>query len=119
RAQIISADTGPSSWCAGETRNVTVTVKNVGTATWTNGGPDVNIGAKWNADADYFFRTDANNLAPGATQTFTIPITAPAAGTNRITFDLVKEGDCWFGNNNGSCGPGNSIYQSPNFTISA
>jgi len=135
QAQFISMSTGAATWCAGETRNVTVTVKNVGTATWTNAAPDVNIGVKWNTNGtswtDYHVRTDANGLAPGATQTFTLAITAsdatlgPVYGTplaavpNNLTFDIRKEGDCWFGNNGGSCGPGNTAYVSSAITINA
>lgn len=113
----VSMNTGSSNWCVGETRTVSVTVKNNGTATWTNAAPDINIGVKWNAEADYFVRVDANNLAPGATQTYNLTVTAPAAGVNNLTFDVVNEGNCWFGNNNGSCGPGNVVYVSPNITI--
>src|SRR4029079_2005081 len=80
QAQFISMNTGAATWCAGETRNVTVTVKNIGTATWTNAAPDVNVGLKWNTNGtiwnDYHIRTDAGNLAPGATQTYTFTITA-------------------------------------------
>lgn len=136
RVEWISSSLGSSTWCAGESRNVTVTLKNTGTATWTNSGPDVNIGLKWNTNganwADYYVRVDANNLAPGATQTYTFPITASnrtstaggyttplAAGTNNLTFDVVVEGNCWFATNSGSCGPGNTVYTSPNQTISA
>ncbi len=134
QAQFISMSTGSATWCAGETRTISVTVKNVGSATWTNVGPDVNIGLKWNINGanwtDYYIRTDANGLAPGATQTYNFPITASnnigagyttplAGGTNNLTFDVVKEGDCWFGNNNGTCGPGNSVYTSPSQTIVA
>lgn len=134
-AQFISMDYGSNSWCAGETRNVTVTVKNIGQATWTNSSPDINVGVKWNQNgtswADYYVRTDANNVAPGATTTFTLPLTASnfingigyttplAAGTNRITFDMVAEGLCWFANNTSVCGPGNAVFASPNLTITA
>jgi hypothetical protein len=117
-AKFISMNTGSADWCAGETRTVTVTVKNIGTTTWTNSGSDVNIGVKWNEWLDYDVRTDANDLAPGATQTYSLTVTATSAsGTNNLTFDIVKEGDCWFGNNNGSCGPGNSIFISPTMNI--
>ncbi|MBS1742833.1 MAG: T9SS type A sorting domain-containing protein [Bacteroidetes bacterium] len=131
-AQFISMDLGSANWCAGETRDVTVTIKNIGTATWTNSSPEVNIGAKWNTNggnwADYHIRVDAGDLAPGATQTYTFTITASnnagagyttdlSAGTNNISFDIVKELDCWFGNNSGSCGPGNEEFTSSNQTI--
>ncbi len=134
-SQFISMSTGSTSWCAGETRNISVTVKNVGSATWTNAGPDVNIGVKWNTNGanwtDYHVRTDAGNLAPGVTQTYNFTITASNAtagpvygtglnaGTNNLTFDIFKEGDCWFGTNVGTCGPGNSVFTSPNQTIVA
>lgn len=119
-SQFISMSTGAATWCAGETRNVTVTVKNVGSSAWDDGVADFNVGCKWNADPDYLIRTDVQNLAPGATQTFTLSMTAPTtAGSNNLTFDIVKEGDCWFGTNVGSCGPGNSAYASPAITIEA
>lgn len=111
-AEFISANYGSdSNWCPGETRTVTVTVKNVGGATWTNSSPDINIGVKWNAESDYFVRTNANGLAPGATQTYSFSVTAPSSpATNNLTFDIVSEGNCWFSGNSGSCGPGNSVF---------
>lgn len=121
RTTFTAMNTGSANWCAGETRNVTVTVTNSGTSSWTDGGgQDFNIGVKWNADPDYLVRVDAQNLAPGASRTYTLTVTAPAtAGSNNLRFDVVKEGDCWFGNNNGSCGPGNSAYTSSAITISS
>ncbi len=120
RASFISMSTGSSNWCAGETRTVSVTVQNTGTATWTNSGPEVNIGVKWNAEADYNVRVDADNLASGNTATYNLTITAPlTTGANNLTFDVVNEGSCWFGTNGGSCGPGNSVYVSPAITINA
>jgi trimeric autotransporter adhesin len=116
-SQFISMNTGSSDWCAGETRTVTVTVKNNGSLTWTNGWPDVNIGIKWNADADYLIRTDANNLAPGATQTYSLTVTAPGAGSNNLTFDAVVEMVSWFAGNGNGVGPGNTVYASPALTI--
>lgn len=136
QAEFISMDFGSSVWCAGETRTVSVTVMNSGQATWTDAPSplfDINIGVKWNTNgaswADYYVRTNANNLAPGETATYSLTITASnfidgtgyttplATGINNLTFDVVKEADCWFGNNNGSCGPGNSVFTSPNLTI--
>ena len=131
-AKIISADTGSSTWCAGETRNVSVTIKNIGNQPWTDvpGGKDFNIGIKWNQNTtswnDYHVRVDAGNLAPGDTKTYNFTITAAdnvlgagytsplAAGNNNLTFDVVYEGKFWFGNTTG-----NTVYKSPNQTISA
>jgi hypothetical protein len=111
RATYISMSTGSSNWCAGETRTVSVTITNSGTNSWTDGGgEDFNIGVKWNADADYFVRVDAQNLAPGATQTFNLTVTAPATpGTNNLTFNVVREGVAWFG----------GTYISPTININA
>lgn len=131
-AQINSMDFGSNSWCPGETRNVTVNITNIGQATWTNTSPDVNIGLKWNTSGinwtDYHVRTDAGNLAPGSSGNYILTITASnnagagyttplANGPNNLTCDLVKEADCWFGNNTGSCGPGNTVFTSPVITI--
>jgi hypothetical protein len=118
QAQFISMSAGSSSWCSGETRTVTVSVKNVGLSTWTDASPDINVGIKWNADPDYLVRTDANGLAPGATQTYSLTVTAPStSASNNLTFDVVNEGACWFGNNNGTCGPGNTVFTSSAITV--
>lgn len=114
----VSMNTGSSNWCAGETRMISVTVTNTGSSTWTDATPDINIGVKWNAEADYFIRTDAGGLAPGATQTYNLTVTAPLTlGSNNLTFDIVNEFNFWFANNNNGGGPGNVIYTSPAITI--
>jgi hypothetical protein len=120
----ISMNTGSSEWCAGETRTVSVTVRNNGTQTWTDGSgtSDFNIGIKWNADADYFVRVDAGNLASGATQTYNLTVTAPTTvGSNNLSFDVVREACFWFANNGTGCGstagPGNVVYTSPAINI--
>jgi hypothetical protein len=136
-AQIISMNTGADTWCAEETRNVTVTVKNVGSAAWADeSGKDFNVGLKWNTTGicpdngswcDYNVRTDALGLEPGATTTYTLSISASnspgstplSAGSNNLTFDIVYEAVSWFGNNGGVVGPGNLAYVSPSITINA
>ena len=136
QAQFLSMNFGSTNWCAGETRTVTVTVKNTGQATWTDAAPDVNIGLKWNTNGsswnDYYAVVDAGNLAPGGTATYSFTITAsdfingtgytsPFAGgtTNQLSFDVIKASDCYFGNNTGSCGPGNAVFTSPVINIGA
>jgi hypothetical protein len=120
KSQWILMNTGPSNWCAGETRNISVTVRNDGLQTWTNANPDINIGVKWNQEADYFVRVDANNLAPGASQTYNFTVTAPlTSGTNNLTFDVVNEMNFWFANNTNGGGPGNVVYTSAPITINA
>ncbi|MEP7144573.1 MAG: hypothetical protein ABI707_16955, partial [Ferruginibacter sp.] len=131
KSQFISMSTGSAAWCVGEQRNVTVTVKNIGTASWTNAGSGMNIGLKWDEDVDYGGAPTniprisvqagipAGAVAPGATVTYTFPSVpgSQIVGINHLTFDVVREGDCWFGGNGGTCGPGNSAYTSPAITI--
>lgn len=105
QAQYISQNSGSATWCAGETRNVQVTIKNTGTQSWTDvagtvpsPGRNFNIGAKWNTWGDYDVRVDAQDLASGATQTFTLPMTAPTTpGSYILSFNVVDEAVAWFG----------------------
>ena len=140
RWKYVSSSLGSSSWCPGESRSISIVIKNNGTATWTDASPDINIGVKWNTNganwADYYYRQNAGNLAPGASATYTFSalqasnataggstpnpptyVSDLSAGTNNLIFDVVNEGNCWFANNNGSCGPGNVVYTSPAITI--
>jgi hypothetical protein len=137
RAKFESANFGASTWCSSTSRTVTVTIKNNGVSTWTDSGPDVNVGVRWSGWADHFVRTDAGNLAPGATQTYSLVIEAKnatagptyganlAAGANNLFFDVVAEGCFWFRNNatGGSCTGvtvgGNAEYNPGAITIVA
>jgi hypothetical protein len=133
-AEIQSVDYGSSDWCAGESRTVTATIKNVGIVAWTNTTPDINIGLKWNTDGtnwtNYHVKTDANGLAPGATGTFTFTMQAAnnigagftsalAGDSNNLHLDIENSGSCWFGTNSGTCGPGNTVFVSPAINIVA
>ncbi|WP_427875542.1 T9SS sorting signal type C domain-containing protein [Flavobacterium sp. MMS24-S5] len=133
--QIISSNTGSTTWCAGETRNVSVTIKNTGSKAWTDTpSSDFNIGIKWNTNGtswtDYNVRVDAGNLAPGDTKTYTFTITATnsggatdgtplAAGINNLTFDVVYELVAWFGDNHSGVRPGNAVLKTGDQTIVA
>gem|GEM_PF-2364953 len=135
KAQILSIDAGSSNWCAGETRNVSVQIKNTGTATWSDASPDINIGIKWNTNGsswnNYYVKVNAGTLAPNATGTYVLPVTASnytnaggyttplSDGTNKLTVDVIYESVSNFGDNNGGVGPGNSAYATPNQTISS
>ena len=128
RAQMVSASYGSSDWCNGEERNVTVQIKNTGVATW-NSAYTTNVGVKWNDWSDYHSRVTAGALAPGATADYTLPIKALNAnsgpsyttdlsvGSHTLTFDVVNEGSCWFGNNNGSCGGGNAVLTTSSINV--
>jgi hypothetical protein len=111
---------GSYNWCAGETRTVSVTVKNRGSQVWTNSNPDINIGVKWDEWGDYNVRVDANGLASGNTATYYLTITAPTtAETTHLSFDVVREVYCWFAWNTGGCGPENSVLTTSAITIVA
>jgi autotransporter-associated beta strand protein len=140
RAQIISADIGTTSWCAGDSRDVSVTIRNTGAAAWTDGTGDtpiINIGVKWNTNGtswnDYYVKVPANNLAPNAQATYTFalpPFRASdhtgggygdplADGTNNISFDVIYEGVGPFSSNLHPLGPGNTPFTSPAVTITS
>ncbi|MDG5801051.1 hypothetical protein QA597_11835, partial [Marinilabiliaceae bacterium ANBcel2] len=118
QSEFISMDIGSHVWEVGETRTVYVTVKNVGDVAWVDGDYDANIGVKWNVDSDYPVRISADGLQPGETGVYELEVTAPqSVTTENLTFDVVIEGECWFGNNNGVCGPGNNVFISDDITI--
>ncbi|HBG86141.1 MAG TPA: hypothetical protein DDW62_01175, partial [Marinilabiliaceae bacterium] len=109
---------GSKIWELGETRTVTVTVTNYGRESWTDASPDINIGVKWNGDPDYLVRVNAGGLNPGESASYSFSVTAPTTeGINNLSFDVVNELNCWFGNNNGSCGPGNTVFRSEDLAI--
>ena len=114
---------GTTNWCAGETRTISITVKNAGTNTWIfNGANPVRIGATWDGDVGYPYRTYMTaNVSPSNTVTLSILVTAPSTfGTHVLHIDMVQEGICWFaGFGSGACNPGTSRYDSPPVTINS
>ena len=94
----------------GQRYNVTMSLRNTGTATWTSGGTNpVLLGTNRPADrtsaltapgwvtATRPARLSQTSVAPGATGSFTFPIVAPsAAGSVTEYFNLVADGASWF-----------------------
>lgn len=124
RVQYNSINFGSATWCPGDTRNVTFNVTNAGTQPWTSGWTvpnTVNFSWWWSSqDQDSNPRVlPYSNLAPGASQDVTVSVTAPIApGTYTIHSDMVRDGVCWFRNNQSpSCGQGNSLFVSGNITV--
>ena len=133
-AQIVSINYGSGDWCTGETRTVSVQVQNTGQATWTNSGPDINLGLKWNNNGaywnDYHVRTNVGGQACGETQTYNLNITAQdatagpsysnnlASGSNNLNVNLVYEGCFWFYYGSGTywCA---TLASMPNYTSPA
>ena len=110
-----------SDWCEGETRNVTLKVKNIGGKTWytsaggghiaAGGHPEqldgtevVAVSYKWNEDTWYdshppYTRVEfTGNVAPGETGTVTFPVQKPSrSGPNVLKFNLIRrEAGGWF-----------------------
>jgi len=95
-------------------------------------------GTNW---TDYLYRVHQSsgtysgggvNVPPGQSSTYTFPLmtasnattivlptgtptfgTSLSIGSNSITFDMVNEANCWFGNNPGSCGTGTATMNFP------
>ncbi|MBO7392708.1 MAG: fibronectin type III domain-containing protein, partial [Abditibacteriota bacterium] len=97
-AQYVS-DTIPTSGTAGESVNVSVTFKNVGTMTWTTANQFA-LGAV--EDSDPFYSGDRvplpNSVAPGQTVTFNFTMTFPYTnGTLTTDWRMNQEHVEWFG----------------------
>lgn len=105
RAAAYSA-TPPTSWTPGQTQAVSVTLTNLGGTAWNaNGVNPVRLGASFGGASDSpqdGWVTDQrfslpNDVAPGASVTFTVNITAPAAaGSYTLRLRMVKENVAWF-----------------------
>ena len=138
RWKYISSNLGSATWTGGEARNLSITIQNTGVATWNSVYAN-NIGVRWNSTtgslsgapwSDYFSRVTVGSLAPGATGTITLAIEAknatagPVYGANLadgsyyLAFDMVSETQCWFAQNSGTCGPGNTVFYSAVQTVS-
>ena len=119
-AEWISAEVGStSSWCIGETRTVTLQVKNTGMATWKTAanGADatttqtdhdlVAVSYHWDEDygsdggISYDLHNNRNHfdhdVAPGETATITFDVVGPRmSGTNHLKFAMIRQECCWF-----------------------
>lgn len=105
-AKVVSMDM-PSSMVSGESRTVSITVQNTGTAAWYNSGNNpVRLGMVGDTSGDaYLFNktSDRIYMAPGSVvrsgnnYVFTFKITAPAPGTYQPEYRMVWENKAWFG----------------------
>jgi hypothetical protein len=92
----------PSTLTTGQAASVSVTMKNVGTNTWT-AASSFKLGSQ-NPQDNLTWGLGRVNLAPGdaiatnAQKTFSFNITAPAtAGTYNFQWRMLQEGVAWFG----------------------
>ena len=100
------ASTPPTSIPASQTVTYTMTVTNTGSQTWNATGTNpVHLGIyfRGNSDAVYDWSVEPvrinlpSDVAPGASATFTVSATAPAAaGTYVLRQRMVKENVGWF-----------------------
>lgn len=91
----------PTQLAVGQGAVATVTVKNVGTSTWTR-ALGYRLGAVGDADplsrSTRFELDAAEAILPGGTRTFSIPLTGLApAGAVLSDWQMVREGVAWFG----------------------
>ena len=114
---------GSSEWCIGETRTVSLQIKNIGTRTWKTAanGADatttqtdhdlVAVSYHWDEDygSDGGISYDLHNhrnhfdhdVAPGETATITFDVVGPRmSGTNHLKFAMIRQECCWFYNQN-------------------
>ncbi len=97
-AQFISQSV-PSSMVTGQVYPVSVTMKNTGTNTWTSaaayslGSQNPISNSTWGANR---FALPAS-VAPGATATISINVTAPTPGSYNFQSQMVQDGVAWFG----------------------
>jgi len=93
----------PSAMVAGQQYQVSVTMENTGTTTWTS-ATNYKLGAVhspadlWNTGRVYL--TGEDSIAPDAQKTFTFTVTAPSTpGNYNFQWRMVEESVEWFGDN--------------------
>jgi SAM-dependent methyltransferase len=108
----LEVEVGPGSIAAGESVELHVKAKNVGTATWLPSkarigavrfGVHLFDAAGTLIDLDYYRKdlreTEGQSIAPGESVEFVAEVPLPAAGNYTFQCDLVSEGVCWFEHN--------------------
>ena len=96
------AQSFPSSMNEGQTYNVSVTMRNSGTSTWTAGAnyrlgirPDI-ASALWGTSR--IVLPAGVSIPPGGSHVFAFPLTAPTTpGNDSLQWQMVQESGEWFG----------------------
>jgi hypothetical protein len=100
-AQFVD-QTVPYTMTTGQTVNVSVTFRNIGTATWTDAG-NHRMGSQNPQDNSTWGLSrvslaPADSIAPGQTKTFDFQVTAPSSpGVYNFQWRMLEEGLAWFG----------------------
>ncbi len=92
-------DTIPATMIPGFTYNVSVTMRNTGTTTWTK-AEGYSLGAVGDSDPFAPGRiglTDSDSIAPGQDRTFSFMMVAPSAGVYTTDWRMLRENVKWFG----------------------
>src|SRR5262245_8243494 len=107
-AATISLDTPADWWIAGETRLLSVSVRNCSAQTWPAGSRvdgrfRIQLGNRWRMPDGYILVADdtrtplPHDIAPGQTVTLFLEVTAPSFdGEYVLDIDLVQEYVDWF-----------------------
>jgi hypothetical protein len=110
---VVVSHTLPSSMISGQSYQVSVTVRNTGTTTWSSDAANdqgyfLGLVDDWSGDAIKFGGNDpqvrrwpriavSGAVTPGQDYVFYFVMTAPASGTYRPSYGMVREGFWWFG----------------------
>ena len=98
---ISGMETFPDPMAAGRSYNVSITMQNTGSTTWTKaegyklGAVDGYNGALFGGARHEL--ADGEAVGPGASKTFAFTVTAPGAFTYCAVWQMVREGVHWFG----------------------
>ncbi len=102
-AQMVSFNT-PANMTAGQTYDVSVTVRNAGSTTWTAAGSQPwRLGSQSPQDGNTWGLArvniaDGTEVSPGQSYTFTFTVTAPAQPASyNMQWRMVQENVQWFG----------------------
>ncbi|MES2161416.1 MAG: NBR1-Ig-like domain-containing protein [Pseudomonadota bacterium] len=111
----------PANMVAGQTYNVSVTMKNTGLTTWTAAGK-YNLGTQNPIDNFNWVVQRVpvpGNVAPGQQQTFSFQVTAPAGGgTTNFQWRMVQEFVEWFGATSTNVAVAIPVTPAPTATLS-
>ena len=101
-SQFVTQQNVPIVMGFGQKSTVNVTLKNIGSTTWTKasgyqlGSQNTQDNTLWGFNRVDF--SDTDTILPGQEKTFQFEITAPSsAGYNNFQWKLIKEGLEWFG----------------------